>query len=321
MATFTVIIPAYNAEKTIGFALASLEAQTRKPDQIVVVDDGSSDATAEIASTFSPAVTLIRQTNSGPAAARQNGGKAATGDYVLYLDADDWWPTDRLEQVEKIVAHESICFLLTDLERQNFDPVKLAPTGERLPPNSAFFPDAMRFLFEVAEATGYEHLLRLASADATELLLRGYPVYPSTAVVRRDVLEDVGGWDARFTRAEDFDLGLRIVRHYPLHYLHRVHAVLGLHDGNSDARKYTIKQTIWDIRVLEAHLAENCGDARYAILLRRALGLKHRGLAHFYRISGDLRSASQEYRRALSYPGGRIHAAVRWAATASRLFR
>ncbi|HEX7555018.1 MAG TPA: glycosyltransferase [Leptolinea sp.] len=82
----SVIIPAFNAEKTLSTCLVALMNQTLPPDEIIVVDDGSTDGTAGVANTYK--VTLVRQTNQGPASARNAGIQAAHGEIVLFTDAD-----------------------------------------------------------------------------------------------------------------------------------------------------------------------------------------------------------------------------------------
>jgi glycosyltransferase involved in cell wall biosynthesis len=83
----SVIIPAYNAEKSIGACLSSLQDQVKKPDEIIVVDDGSRDGTALAVSSFKE-VDLIKQTHKGPAAARNAGAKKAKGNILLFTDSD-----------------------------------------------------------------------------------------------------------------------------------------------------------------------------------------------------------------------------------------
>lgn len=95
--TLAVVVPAYNAESTVGLALDSVLNQTRLPDQIIVVDDGSKDGTVEALTPYLNNFTLIRQTNQGSASARQAGTVASEAEYIAYLDADDWWPVDKLE--------------------------------------------------------------------------------------------------------------------------------------------------------------------------------------------------------------------------------
>ena len=94
----SVVIPAYNAEQHIGRAIDSVLAQTRPADEIIVIDDGSTDATAEVIRSFGDRVTLIQQKNAGVSVARNTGIEAATGDWIAFLDADDEWLPEKLKR-------------------------------------------------------------------------------------------------------------------------------------------------------------------------------------------------------------------------------
>ncbi|HEY7598713.1 MAG TPA: glycosyltransferase family A protein [Candidatus Limnocylindrales bacterium] len=91
-----VVVPARDAARYLGEALESVLAQTVQPAQVVVVDDGSTDATAAIAESFGTRVSVIRQPPRGPAAARNRGLGELRTNYVCLLDADDLWPADSL---------------------------------------------------------------------------------------------------------------------------------------------------------------------------------------------------------------------------------
>jgi len=104
--SISVIIPVFNTEKYLAEAIESVLSQTLKPSEIIVVDDGSTDGSADIARKFLPAIRLIQQPNSGIASARNTGIKASTGDYLAFLDADDLWNHKKLElQVEFLKNH------------------------------------------------------------------------------------------------------------------------------------------------------------------------------------------------------------------------
>ncbi|MBI4749067.1 MAG: glycosyltransferase family 2 protein [Acidobacteria bacterium] len=94
--TVSVIVPMYNAAPYLAEALTSLQSQSIKPFEIIVVDDGSTDDSAAIAQSFA-GVRLIQQPNSGPATARNTGINAAQGTVIGFLDADDVWPPDKLQ--------------------------------------------------------------------------------------------------------------------------------------------------------------------------------------------------------------------------------
>src|SRR5689334_10135830 len=94
---YDVIIPAYNAVETLGRAIDSALAQSLPPHEVVVVDDGSRDATAELAERYGPPVRVIRQSNAGPGAARNRGVQATSSPWVAFLDADDEWLPKKME--------------------------------------------------------------------------------------------------------------------------------------------------------------------------------------------------------------------------------
>jgi glycosyltransferase involved in cell wall biosynthesis len=93
-----VIIPAYNAADTVSYALRSCVSQSAPALEVLVVDDGSTDNTAEIVGRFGAPVRLIRQPNRGPGAARNAAASEARGEWLAFLDADDWWMPNKLER-------------------------------------------------------------------------------------------------------------------------------------------------------------------------------------------------------------------------------
>ena len=110
---FSVVIPAYNAAATLSRAIDSVRAQTWPAHEIIVVDDGSTDATAEAAARHGDAVRLVRQPNRGVAVARNAGAAAATGDWLAFLDADDWYAPDRIKLHAEWVAEDPSLDCLT----------------------------------------------------------------------------------------------------------------------------------------------------------------------------------------------------------------
>ncbi len=90
------IVPVYNCELYLREALESIFAQTYRPIEVIVVDDGSNDGTAAILESYGDKITVCRQTNAGPAAARNQGVNNASGDFIAFLDADDKWNKEKL---------------------------------------------------------------------------------------------------------------------------------------------------------------------------------------------------------------------------------
>jgi glycosyltransferase involved in cell wall biosynthesis len=180
----SVVIPNYNYGRYISDAIDSALGQTLKPHEVVVVDDGSTDDSLEVLQEYEGRITLIRQTNQRAAGARNAGAEAATGEYLAFLDADDYWHSQKLEkQVERMES---------DLE------VGLVHCG-------MFFVDEERK--EVSEhLDGQEGWV-------AEKLLRFQPVIigpGSSTLVRKDVFHDVGGYDTDLQNSEDWDFSVRV---------------------------------------------------------------------------------------------------------------
>jgi len=120
--SISVVIPVHNGAVTIGRALDSVLAQTYPPHETIVVDDGSSDDTEVIVSGYGTAVRYLCQENSGPAMARNRGVELASGDWIAFLDADDWYYPDRLRlHAELIAARPDLDFLVGNFDYRGPD--------------------------------------------------------------------------------------------------------------------------------------------------------------------------------------------------------
>jgi glycosyltransferase involved in cell wall biosynthesis len=114
----SVIVPARNAASYLSEALESIRAQTRAPDQVIVVDDGSTDETAEIAEAQAEPVTLIKRSHGGVGAAVNSGLAAADGELISFLDADDLWTANKLEvQCAALAAEPKIDMVFGHVEQ------------------------------------------------------------------------------------------------------------------------------------------------------------------------------------------------------------
>ncbi len=141
----SVLIPVFNGARFLAAALESVRAQTLAPSEIIVVDDGSSDGSAEVASRF-PSVRVVRQENLGPAAARNRAVAEAGGDHLAFLDADDLWKPEKLaRQMAGLRARPElgwfVCrhqFLLDEGEPRP----RWAPDAEREAEMVAWLPSA-----------------------------------------------------------------------------------------------------------------------------------------------------------------------------------
>lgn len=124
-ATISVVIPARNAGRTIGETLESVRLQTHKPDEVVLVDDGSLDDTVAVAFRAFPGIRILRQPPAGVSRARNRGAEAATGAFIAFLDADDLWEPAKLErQLERAAGDDAPHIVLCKM--QNFLSPELA---------------------------------------------------------------------------------------------------------------------------------------------------------------------------------------------------
>src|SRR3569833_235040 len=110
---FSVIIAVYNGDATLSRAIDSALMQSYLPHEVIVVDDGSTDGTAKIAKGYGDRVRYLRQHNAGVAAARNAGVQAATGDWLAFLDADDWSYPDRLRLHAEWICEDGALDVLT----------------------------------------------------------------------------------------------------------------------------------------------------------------------------------------------------------------
>lgn len=118
-ARVTVIIPVFNGARYLGETIESVLAQTHPPSQVIVVDDGSTDESAQVASGFDRRVDVVRQPNAGQPAALNAGVALATGDLVAFLDADDLWEPEKTQrQVARFGARPDLQYCVTRI--QNF---------------------------------------------------------------------------------------------------------------------------------------------------------------------------------------------------------
>ena len=300
----SVVIPAYNAAGTIAKCVESVFEQTMLPREIIIVDDGSTDDIKSALSPIMDNIVFVSQSNQGSSVARQAGTNLASSDYVTYLDADDTWPLEKLRKLTDITENNSVHFLLGDLDR-----VIIHQDGreEKLPKNTSFFPDARREYRKYPTAYR-ENVYELPPEKALNLLLAGFPVFPSTMLVRKKSVLSVGGWDERFRRCQDFDVGIKLAKKFPLFFIDEVQATLGIHDGNSEELAYIFKQTTGDIKVLQAHLNEGVGNS---IQLQKALSRKYRSLGYHYKINGNYEESRKCYMQSLKLPGHRLHSTLR----------
>ncbi len=195
----SVVIPAHNAARFIGEALDSVHAQTVRPIEVIVVDDGSTDGTAAIAR--ARGVTVLSRTRGGPSAARNTGIRASSQPWIALLDADDMWEPSKLEsEWAAVQACPDVGAVFTDFTE--FD--------ARGCIDGNFFSRIAHY--RAVDRT--EVAPSVAACDPESLrqqFYRGNFIAPSTMLVRRDLLLAVGLFDESLTHVEDRECWLRLL--------------------------------------------------------------------------------------------------------------
>jgi succinoglycan biosynthesis protein ExoO len=197
--TIAAVIPLYNKEPYVARAITSVLAQTRLVDEIIVVDDASTDGSLrEVAAFQDPRLRVFHRTDPlqrGLPATRNLGIRSATSRWIALLDADDCWHDDFIEESERLMglASDRVGFVFTGWE-------SVWPDGERT-----------RDAYSLCNEGQGAQALNLDSFVSAWLDLGACPVYPSAVVIRRDTLLEAGLFQVRCRRGEDKEMWLRLL--------------------------------------------------------------------------------------------------------------
>ena len=200
----SVIIPTYNRGWIIGEAVDSVLAQEYPNTELIVVDDGSTDATDAVLAAYGNRIRLLRQKNRGVSAARNAGIRAAAGGLIAFLDSDDLWLPAKLgRQVAFFQQHPDAVACQTE-ETWIRNGVRVNPGKRHRKPSGMIFIPSL------------------------ELCL----VSPSAVMIRRRLFDQVGLFDEDLPACEDYDMWLRISCRYPIHRM--TDALIIKRGGHSD---------------------------------------------------------------------------------------
>lgn len=212
----SVIIPTYNRAHWIPAAVSSVLRQSVPVEEVIVVDDGSSDDTEAVCSTLAGPIRYIRQENSGVSAARNVGAGVAKSQWLAFLDSDDLWEPTKLEVQLAALADSRAGWSITEMTLVGPDERPVDGTrglehavpvfGEHALSAHEFFGTWLRQT-EI-ECVGARHVLY--TGDAFGPLFLGNFVFPSSTVIRRDLFLRTGGFDPAYRCAEDTEFFHRL---------------------------------------------------------------------------------------------------------------
>ena len=259
-AAVSAVIPVHNGAAYVAEAVQSVLGQTRPPIECLVIDDGSTDGTAEAVRQFGDEVTYVRQDQAGPSAARNRGAQLARGPLVAFLDHDDTWLPTKLDRQLEVLEDQGATLALCAVE-------VVDQRGEVL--------GTMRLRAREDVLTG------MLMFDGTETVSCG-----SAGLVRRTELLRMGGFDPVLSISEDWDLLFRMLLAGGVAYVEDPLVRYRVHDSN---------RSRWDIATMEHDMtyafAKAFADPRLPPGLRER---KRHAYARMYRmLAGSYADAGQ----------------------------
>jgi len=239
----SVVIPCYNQGRFLGEAIESVLGQTYPHVEVVIVDDGSTDDTPVVAGRYDDRLIYVRKVNAGVNAARNTGILRATGEFVLFLDADDFLRSDALER------HMAVALA--------------APTGVVFYGGWQEVGEQGQFISELSAPD-------LSPDPFQALVQQNLPVHCFT--VRRDAFAEVGLFNTRLKRNEEYDLWLRLAAAgCRFVAVPGIGAVYRRHAGGITADKLAMHMST--LALFERHLVLNRGNPARVQVLRDGLRL------------------------------------------------
>jgi glycosyltransferase involved in cell wall biosynthesis len=283
----SVVIPAYNAAAHLAATLKSVCQQTTAPAEVIVVDDGSTDDTGEIARSFGARV--LRVANGGPSAARNAGTQSASGQYIAYLDADDVWLPDKLAtQLAELRCFGAPAFSFTDYRM--FDERGVHRCKSEL---------LRRFAFRrsVRLRRGRTSVV-MAPKNSAPVLYDSY-IVPSSLLVRRADVLAIGGFDQSLRVTEDYEFLLRLFRIVPAVVVLKPLVLYRQHGGQATSNSTLMRTGFFEVakRVAASPQRYPAADVRY---IGRTEYLRHRRLGVYQLRLGRFQEAALSFERSLS---------------------
>lgn len=208
---FSVVIPTHNRAHTLPRALDSVLTQSLPADEIIVIDDGSTDTTQNLLSKHYPQVTTLVQPNQGVSAARNSGIRCAQGEWIALLDSDDAWLPEKLHKIQNSI--------------EDHPQLKLFHSEE--------------IWIRHGTRVNAMHKHRKSGGDIFEQCLPLCVISPSAAVIHRTVFETTGLFDESLPACEDYDFWLRYCATAPVGFIDE--ALITKYGGHEDQ----LSQRFW----------------------------------------------------------------------------
>ena len=264
----SVIVPTYNSGELLREALQSILAQTYKPIEIIVVDDGSTDHTREIVQAVGAPVHYLYQHNSGGCASPRNHGlRVASGALLSVFDADDvMHPTKIERQVRFLHEHPGVALVFSDYV--NFSSEGRSPLSH--------FRTCCELLSVLTKETGRDELV-LNSKETTRILASENFTIASSPMFRREVYAQVGGYDENLNASADFDFHYRVAARFNTGLIDQIGFYRRLHGSNMTG---DLKESLRDVIACRSKLLKREEDPVAQRGLKRRLAEAYLALGY-----------------------------------------
>lgn len=256
--TVSVVIPAYNAAQTVADAIHSVLAQTRLPMEIIVVNDGSTDGTANVLHQFDGTIRIVHQPNGGLAAARRAGIALAKGELIALFDADDLCEPERLAlQVAYMESFPEVVLVSSDFTAFNEQGRVVASFAQTYYGAFKRYPHGINDIFpvqdelEIAEGTAPVIRVRTFRGMVYDKLVLGNFVHPPTVMFRRTVLDVVGNFDLEAGAMCDWDWIMQVSRHGQFGYIAQDLLRYRISPYQRSAKRYGYRRAIGNMHILD----------------------------------------------------------------------
>lgn len=279
--------------------------------EIIVVDDGSTDDTADIVQRFVPSVRYVRQHNQGVSAARNYGVSLAKKEWIAFCDSDDIWHPDKMKIcIEVIRSCEDSEFIFHDFSIIYRDKVI---TERATHSEQTFFPLMKNYSItipqiltrhkkvEISENENGTAYVDTYSGNGFKWMILGNFIMPSSVMIKRKLFVDKGGFDTEFTVAEDTEFFLRLAKDADFLYIdHPLHGYR--RSADSLLARYLKETLIYGIRGLEINcLFDEKVMRKHKKWVQESMNRRKRDLAYFYLTELDKKKAVREIIGSLRY--------------------
>lgn len=217
----SVILPTYNRASMVTRALESVLAQTEGDYEIIVIDDGSTDETPQVLKPYEGVARITRQANRGCAAARNEGIRLARGEYLAFLDSDDYWEPNKLTLQKRILdSNPDIGLVCSDFSfYENDRCVNHSYISTYCPVVRLLGRNFFNSFTSKSEISHNGTAFDFYQGNMFAVELMGYFTLTSTVMIRKSCLTDIGVFNSSYRLGSDYELFLRFCFHYPIGFM------------------------------------------------------------------------------------------------------